>query len=354
MTKIALINDTHIGVRGDSQIMLDHQTKFFQDIFFPTLLKRGIWKIIHLGDLVDRRKNINFNTLATLRKEFLDRVAGRYKMDIICGNHDTYYKNTNDLNALNQLLGDYKDIKVYTGPSHVSMCDEDAKEKVLYIPWITPENAAAAAMMIENTTAKLIFGHLEISGFEMLRGIVCEHGLDAKPLEKFESVFSGHFHHKSSRNNIHYLGAPYQMTWNDFNSPRGFHIFDTETRELEFIENPYEMFVRISYRGTPEGLPTDVKGSYVKVVVVEKDDPYIFDQYISKLESTGPADIKIVEPLTQESNDDIISQAEDTPTIINNAIDQLSDKVINTADKKKLQQLMHQLYTDALNISTGA
>ena len=43
------------------------------------------------------------------------------------------------------------------------------------------------------------------------------------------------------------LGNPYQMFWNDVDDKRGFHIFDTETNELEFIENPYTIFERIYY-----------------------------------------------------------------------------------------------------------
>ena len=58
--KYALITDTHFGVRNDSQILLEYQKKFYDEIFFPYLDKNDIKHIVHLGDLVDRRKSINF------------------------------------------------------------------------------------------------------------------------------------------------------------------------------------------------------------------------------------------------------------------------------------------------------
>ena len=57
--KIALITDTHFGARNDSLLFLDFFRKFYENIFFPTLKERGIKEIIHLGDVVDRRKFIN-------------------------------------------------------------------------------------------------------------------------------------------------------------------------------------------------------------------------------------------------------------------------------------------------------
>jgi DNA repair exonuclease SbcCD nuclease subunit len=50
---------------------------------------------------------------------------------------------------------------------------------------------------------------------------------------KFELVMSGHFHTKSQKGNITYLGNTYQMYWNDYADQRGFHIFDTDTLKLE-------------------------------------------------------------------------------------------------------------------------
>ena len=103
--KIALITDTHFGARNDSQIFTDHFMKFYNDIFFPYLEENDIKTLIHLGDLVDRRKYINYVTLNSIRRDFIFRL-GDMGVDthIIIGNHDTYYKNTNRINAVQELF----------------------------------------------------------------------------------------------------------------------------------------------------------------------------------------------------------------------------------------------------------
>ena len=54
---------------------------------------------------------------------------------------------------------------------------------------------------------------------------------DPETYERFEKVISGHFHKKSDDGHIYYCGTQYEMTWSDYNCPKGFHIFDTQTRE---------------------------------------------------------------------------------------------------------------------------
>ena len=58
--RLAILNDTHAGVRGDMVEMAKYQGRFYNEIFFPYLLENDINHIIHLGDYFDRRKFINF------------------------------------------------------------------------------------------------------------------------------------------------------------------------------------------------------------------------------------------------------------------------------------------------------
>ena len=93
--KIALITDTHWGVRNDQLAFLDNNKKFLDDIFFPYLDAHSIDTVIHLGDLVDRRKYLNINTAKRLRDDFIRPLHRReIRPYLIIGNHDTYYKNT--------------------------------------------------------------------------------------------------------------------------------------------------------------------------------------------------------------------------------------------------------------------
>ena len=86
--KIAIVNDTHFGTRSDSAVFLDHQERFFSEIFFPEIDKQSIKTVIDLGDTFDRRKFINFVTLDRVRKFFFDELAKRnIEYHAIVGNH---------------------------------------------------------------------------------------------------------------------------------------------------------------------------------------------------------------------------------------------------------------------------
>ena len=96
--KIALINDTHAGARGDSLLFNEFFFKFWENVFFPYLKEHGIQHICHLGDFVDRRKFINYTILNSWRKRFFDKmIEQNITMDVIVGNHDVTYKNTNEI-----------------------------------------------------------------------------------------------------------------------------------------------------------------------------------------------------------------------------------------------------------------
>ena len=239
--KVAIITDQHFGARNDSAQCLDYYQKFYETIFFPKLEEQGIKHIIILGDTFDRRKFINFNTLARAKKMFFD-VA--YDNDImitmIAGNHDTYYKNTNDINSPELTLAEYINIIIITRPETV----EVHGTPVCFLPWICADNYADSMNEIKTTKAEICMGHLEIAGFAMYRGVESHDGLSKDAFNKFDMVFSGHYHHRSNDGHVFYLGNPYELTWQDYNDPRGFHIFDLKTRQLEFIQNSYSLFER--------------------------------------------------------------------------------------------------------------
>ena len=241
--KVAIINDTHCGIRNSSDIFRDNAEKFYADVFFPTLLGRGIRHIIHLGDYFDHRKFINFRALNRNRHVFLERLRKeQITMDIIAGNHDTYYKNTNDLNSLKELLGHYmNEVHIIHEPTVM----EYGSLKMGMVPWICAENHEKTMEFIKTAKCDWIGGHFEFAGFNVMRGVVAPHGLDHKLLSRFERVLSGHFHTKSQQDNVTYLGTQMEFFWSDANDPKFFHILDTETRELEAIRNPYTLFEKL-------------------------------------------------------------------------------------------------------------
>jgi DNA repair exonuclease SbcCD nuclease subunit len=220
------------------------------------------------------------------------------------------------------------------------------------MPWICPENYQASLDEMKTTKAELCMGHFEIAGFAMYRGMESHEGLSKETFEKFDMVFSGHYHHRSDDGHIYYLGNPYELTWQDFNDPRGFHLFDLSTRELEFVRNPYTMFARIEYNDKdqePINLDAyDLKECYVKLIVVNKTDFYKFDKFIQKLYSKGCHDIKIVEDLSEFEDGEIGEEInlEDTISVLTNYVDSVETDV----DKEKIKTYMRTLYTEAVNI----
>lgn len=346
--KVAIITDQHFGARGDSVQCLDYYELFYKNVFFPKLEEQGIKHIIILGDTFDRRKFINFNTLARAKKMFFDTA---YDNDImitmIAGNHDTYYKNTNDVNSPELTLAEYINIIIITRPETV----EVHGTPVCFLPWICADNYADSMNEIKNTRAEICMGHLEIAGFAMYRGAESHDGLSKDAFSKFDMVFSGHYHHKSDDGHIFYLGNPYELTWQDYNDPRGFHIFDLQTRKLEFIQNPYSLFERFEYDDStydPDGIDTShFTDKYVKIIVVNKSDLYKFDKFINRVYQKNPLEVKIVEDFSEftEGEVDENINLEDTSSVLSNYIDSLETEV----DKEKIKVFMKALYTEAIN-----
>lgn len=343
--KIAVIGDTHFGARGDSPLFLNHFLKFFEDQFFPYLKEHGITKVLHLGDLFDRRKFINFNTLHHTKKRFIDWFdVNGVELHCILGNHDVFYKNTNRLNSPKEVLAEcHTSFHLYEDVEEI--CFNGAT--ILMVPWINEENKDRFMQKIKDTKATILAGHLELSGYEVIPGVKFGEGMDDKFLEKFDLVMSGHFHKKSSKGNVHYLGTQYQMTSIDTNEIKGFHVLDTETRELQFIPNPMKMFHNVEWRnGTliQNFDPSRYKGTYVKVLVYEKKSETKFDQFIDSLYAAEPANVSIIEDLSDRTKEEgELDISEDTLSLINKEIDGME-----ADNKEELKNIVREIYMESL------
>ena len=350
--KIALITDTHFGARNDNPAYANYFFKFYNNVFFPYLKEHNIKTCIHLGDIVDRRKFINFKTSHDFRHKFMRRLwEEKIDTHIIVGNHDTYYKNTNEVNAVDELLTTYDGINepfIYSDPKVV----EIGGMRMLFLPWVNSSNEEKTRTMLEQESADIVLGHLEIKGFEMHNNMKSVTGLDKKLFRRFEKVLSGHFHKKSDDGQIYYLGCPYEFMWNDYNCQKGFHILDTETRELERIVNPYTIHEKIYYNDEENDYKdfdySKYEDKFIKLIVEKKKDYYLFDKFIDGFyKKTNVHDIKIIEDYSDLDAstvaDDIAERSEDTPTLLDNYVNELETDL----NKDKLKTLMRTLYTEA-------
>jgi DNA repair exonuclease SbcCD nuclease subunit len=342
--KIAIITDQHFGARKNSKLFHDYFLKFYNDIFFPTLEKEGITTVIDMGDTFDIRKSIDFSALQWAKDNYFDRLENMgITLHSIVGNHTAYYKNTNEVNAVDLLLREYDNVKTYSEVTSIEVggCN------VLLVPWINKENEKMSIGLINKSQAPVCMGHLELNGFRATPGHMMEHGMQWDVFKKFKKTYSGHYHCRSNQDNIYYLGNPYEMFWNDVDDVnRGFHLFDTETLEHTPVNNPYRIHHIVYYSDTDYQLfdARQLENKIVKVVVRNKSDTKKFEKFIDKLYNANVAELKIVENfMLQEAEDFEAFESEDTLSILNRYIE---DSEINL-DKSIIQRMIQEVYQEA-------
>ena len=355
--QIALITDQHFGGKQDSQSFSDYIEKFYKNQFFPYLEENHINTVIDLGDTFDRRKYVNFNTLHQVKRFYFDYMRAEHiQLHSIVGNHSTYYRNTNEVNSSELLYGHYDNVHAYPNPTTITLDGTD----IDILPWINSENYDIMMEFIKDSKSQVGFGHLEVDGFAMYKGYIANSGLPKSLFNRYEVLCSGHYHHKSSKDNIHYLGAPYEITWNDYDDPRGFHIFDTKTRELEFIRNKYRLFEKIYYDDNNVDYSTLDTGYYkdkiVKLIVEEKSNLSDFENFVERLYKSELADLIILEDLSEYSmryNEDEEEDIEvgNTSTFLDEYVDSIPIGSVKEEERTKVKKLLQVIHGEALNIN---
>ena len=343
--KICFITDIHFGIHSNSEEFLKYQKKFFDEYFFPYLEENGIKEIVSLGDEFDNRKNINFNTLHESKSMLFDRIEKEdYRLTIILGNHNIYFKHFDEVNSTNLLFKQYKNINIIERPTEVDY----AGVKIMLVPWINKNNEEFILKAMAETNAKFLGGHFEIPNIKLNNNWKFESGVDHNVLNKFDAVWSGHYHIKIIRDNFMYLGCPFHLDWGDVSYDHGFHIFDTETKELEFVKNPLRIFNIIEY--FEAGIDINefnyefYKDSYIRVIISETISEYSrFDLFIKRLEEVAydvKTDERVFENVTINLTTNIEEyKDESTLDVIKNTCNS-----IEMVDKDKLFKYMQKGY----------
>jgi DNA repair exonuclease SbcCD nuclease subunit len=341
--RVALITDTHFGVKKGNQSFHDYFEKFYSETFFPKIDELGIDTVIHLGDCFDVRKGIDYWSLDWAKRVVFDPLFERgIEVHIIVGNHDIFYKQSLKINSPGLNLTEYTNIKVYDSPQTAII----KNTKVFMVPWICEDNAQEFTEELAYSEAEVCMGHLELAGFYANKDYQCQHGTNSQIFSHFRQVFSGHFHKRSSSGNVTYLGNPYQMYWNDEGDTRGFHIYDLDSGELEFIENPNVMYHKIYY--TPGKLinPNKYNGSQVKIIVEESSTPQKLSQLVDTLYKAGVQDVKVIENIDISVDDDVEVEAEDTLTTLTKYVNAMD----NDVNKENLVNIFKSLYVEAQEV----
>ena len=343
---IAIINDTHFGARNDSPVFLENAMRFWEEVFFPVLEERKVTKVLHLGDFLDRRKFVNFGTLSEVNRRFLGPMKSRgIHMDMILGNHDVYFKNTNSVNSPVELLSSHPSVTIHQEPTILYV----EGVPVGLVPWITKDNSEESLAFIRDAPVEVLFGHLEISGYEVLRGVEYHDGMDPKVLSRFLSVYSGHFHCRHAKGNVHYLGTQYQMTFGDLGERKGFHLYDPHEDHMEFIENPLRMFQEIVYDDVENDYSSmDVapyRDSFVRISIRRKTMPILFDNLIDRLTEAPVHGISLAETVVPtEERPREVDATKDTLSLICEEIDSME----GVADPVRLRTLLAEIHADSV------
>ena len=348
--KIAIITDQHFGARKGSVLFHEYFQKFYEDIFFPAIAREGITTLIDMGDTFDNRRNIDLWSLKWAKENYFDRLRDMgVAVYSIVGNHTAYYKNNNTVNTIDLLLREYNNIVTIRDFAEYTI----GGTKFAFLAWINKENEKAMTKKIKASKAKVACGHLELNGFSPYKGFEQTRGQDIEHLQKFDRVFSGHYHTRSNDGQVFYIGNPYEMYWNDVEDDRGFHFFDTETYELEPVNNPYRMFYNVYYNDTPYQTfdSRELEGKIVKVIVQTKTDPKSFERFIDKIQSSNVEELKIVENFDYNNgwlhgDDDVDISEENTLSILNTYIDESEDPL----DKSRAKDMFKTLYAKASEV----
>ena len=350
--KVAIITDQHFGMRKGNRLFHNYFQKFYEDIFFPTLEREGITTLIDMGDTFDNRRTIDLWSLEWAKKNYFDRLRDMgITVYTIVGNHTAYYKNNNSVNSIELLLREYSNMVLVRDHAEYTIGDT----KCLFLGWMNDENRGKIKRKIKSCKSKVCFGHLELNGYQVYKGFTQEHGAsgDKEIFNKFEKVYTGHYHTRSNDGRVYYLGNPYEMFWNDCDDKRGFTIWDSDTLEHESIDNPHQMFKKIYYDDTPYQIfdATPYGGKIVKVIVKKRSNQKDFEKFVDKLHSVGVEDLKVIESADWNhgyihSEDFTAEDEENTISLLNRFVEESEVSL----DKTRVKDIIGGLYTKACEV----
>lgn len=201
--KAAVFGDLHIGAKNNSLI---HNTDCanFIDWFVTKAQEEGCETCLFLGDWHHNRAAINIQSLSFSIKS-LEKLNDAFEQTYaLCGNHDLFYKNDRVIHS----------IEWAKHLPNIHVIDEWLTAgDVTLIPWLIGEEHKR----IQKIKTKYVFGHFEIPHFKMNSLVTMpDHGnVHSEDFDKIEKVFSGHFHMRQVKNNIHYIGNAFPHNFAD-------------------------------------------------------------------------------------------------------------------------------------------
>jgi hypothetical protein len=190
------------------------------------------------GDWHHNRNSVNITTMdASIR--CLEKIGKAFdKFYFFPGNHDLYFKDSRSIQSTE--FGRF--IPGITMVNEIMNVDD-----VVMVPWLVGDEWRKVGKM----KCKYMFGHFELPNFFMNAMVeMPDTGeLKGSDFQNQEYVFSGHFHKRQVKNNIHYLGNAFPHNYADVDdNDRGMMIleWDKEPRYLNWHDCPKYKYVKLS------------------------------------------------------------------------------------------------------------
>ena len=339
--KIAILADSHFGVRKNNPVFLESQLKFINGIMFPYLDANKIDTIIHCGDVYNNRNNLNINVINVV-DELMVSKFNKYNTYLIVGNHDSYFRNTIDIHSLKP----FRHLKNITVVDDIQKVNIGGKD-ILMVPWQTDNQKFVQQVAKKNLFCDICIGHFEINGFNLNTAKVCDFGISPDIFfNNYGITFSGHFHSRKMLTRgdsvIQYIANPYELTRSDYGQEKGFCVLDTDTMTYEFINN--DVSIKHKKYTYPDKLnKTDIEGNIIDVLVNigTSHNEQEFQKYMLEIESYKPfdVDLKLINNIDVKSNVDY--KVQNTEELIEEYI---SDVEIDDDLKTKVNTKIIELY----------
>lgn len=216
--KYTVIGDPH--AKPDNLDKINKLFDIIEDLGNPCII---------LGDLLDTKEVVRGKCLNT----YINRMS-KSKLDyvVLVGNHDWF-----NLNCEEHSLEPLKLL------SNVIVVDKPTEVlKMVFLPFMTEFNHN-----FRMWSARPLFCHMDMPGFDYGNGHFSEEGLDKEVLKDFPIVISGHYHKYQKNNNIVYLGTPFSHSFGESNQQKYIGIFDSNTNKLELLDSPFPQHKTIEY-----------------------------------------------------------------------------------------------------------
>jgi DNA repair exonuclease SbcCD nuclease subunit len=342
MSNIILLGDMHIGVKASSIPHHNFIAKFLTDLF-KYIDDNDIRYLIQLGDMFDVRKHVTIHSLWFINEYFIQEVLKRNLIVYaLVGNHDMPFRDSLRMSSVEEILKMYpQSFKVIKDTTEVEIDGKD----MLLIPWVCRENEEIVLETVNKSNAEFVFGHFEFNGFEMHRGQPSKTHFTHSKFSKFKKVYSGHYHHKSSKDNVAYIGTPYELTWMDSNDQKGFTVLLENGNDV-FIPNRHTIYSRIEYTDPMEVDKNAVSGKYVRLVVSAFTDKKILQGVIDRINSFEPLELKVQENYSVELSESVaISNYKNTIEVIGEYVKTASTGLDNTILTSKFNDLYNRAVT---------